>query len=308
MMQRYRVAFLLSLLVFITLWAVYLHFPEVTAKPKEKKKQIIKIALLSPAVPKKVITKKTITKKTFIKKATPKKVIPKKIIKKKAIQKKAVKVKKVQPKKIIKKRVIKKRKVIKRKIIPKKIIKKRIIQKRVIKKKIIPHPPIAQPIIEPIEQPIIEPIEQPLPIAPPVYVTPKRVTKPKVEIPQIEMPKIETPKMEEPTFKASSEPQPKIKNDQYRKAFLRDVRANIIANKKYPKLAKRRHIEGSVKVRFDITQTGEVTNIRFINGKRVFHKSIRKTLESTFPISIPNEVRAELPINDVSVVLHFNII
>jgi len=294
-MQRYRMAFLLSLLVFISLWAVYLHFPEVTAKSKEKKKQVIKIALLSP-------------------------VIPKKIIKKKVIQKRVVKVKKIQPKKIVRKKVLKKRKpkrkiikkkVIKRKIIPKKIIKRKIIQKRVIKKTIIPQPPIALPIIEPIEepriepieQPIIEPIEQPLPIAPPVYVTPKRVITPKVEIPQIE-----TPKMEEPAFKASSEPQPKVKNDQYRKAFLRDIRANIIANKTYPKLAKRRHIEGSVKVRFDITQSGEVTNIRFINGKRVFHKSIRKTLEQTFPVSIPNEVRAELPINDVSVVLHFNII
>jgi len=295
-MQRYRMAFLLSLLVFIILWAVYLHFPEVSAKPKEKKKQIIKIALLSPAVPKKVITKK---------------VVPKKIIKKKVIQKKVVKIKKIQPKKIVKKNVIKKkllkRKIIHKKIIHKKIIKRKIIQKRVIKKTIIPQPPIVEPIIEPIQQPIIEPIieviEQPLPIAPPVYVTPKRATKPKVEITQIE-----TPQIEEPAFKASSEPQPKVKNDQYRKAFLRDIRANIIANKKYPKLAKRRHIEGSVKVRFDITQSGEVTNIRFINGKRIFQKSIRRTLERTFPVSIPNRVRAELPINDVSVVLHFNII
>ena len=282
-------AFLLSLLVFISLWAVYLNLPEVIEKPKEKKKQVIKIALLSPAVPQKVISKK----------ASPKKVIPKKIIKKKVIQKKVVKVKKVQPKKIVKKKIVKKEKVIKRKIIPKKIIKKKIIQKRVIKKRVIPQPPIIQPIIEPIEQPTIEPIAQSLPITPPVYVTPKRV---------VSKPKIEIPKIEEPTFKASSEPQPKVKNDQYRKAFLRDVRTNIIANKKYPKLAKRRHIEGSVKVRFDITQSGEVTNIRFINGKRVFQKSIRKTLQRTFPISIPNEVRAELPINDVSVVLHFNII
>jgi len=310
-MQRYRMAFLLSLLVFISLWGLYLHLPAIQKNPKKHNKQVIKIALLSPAVPKKVIEKKVVTKKIISKKATPKKTTPKKIIKKKVVHKKAVKSKKAQPKKIVKKRVLKKREV-KRKITKRKVIKrKKIIHKKVIKKRVIPQPPIVEPIIEPIiepiEQPIIEsiiePIQEPLTITPPLYEQPKRVVKPKVKMPQIE-----TPKIEEPTFKTSSTPQPKVKNDRYKKAFLRHVRANIIANKRYPKLAKRRHIEGSVKVRFDITQTGEVTNIRFINGKRIFQKSIRKTLERTFPVNIPNEVRAELPINDVSVVLHFNII
>jgi len=291
MIQRYRMAFLLSLLVFISLLAIYLNLPSVKKEPKKKEKQVIKIALLSPAIP-----KKNVPKKVEVKKVIPKKIIKREVIQKKIVKK--VKIHKVQSKKILKKKVVKKKKIVKRKKIPKKIIKKKIIKKRVIKKKIISKPPIVEPIIEPIKQPIIEPIQQPLPIVPPVYVTPKPITKPQIE----------TPKVEEPTFKASSEPHQKVKNDQYRKAFLRDVRSNIIANKKYPKLAKRRHIEGSVKVRFDITQNGEVTNIRFINGKRIFQKSIRKTLERTFPISIPNRVRAELPINDVSVILHFNII
>jgi len=293
-MQRYRMAFLLSLLVFISLWAIYLHLPTIQKKPKKNEKQVIKIALLSPAVPKKVVTKKIISKKATPKKATPKKTTPKKLIKKKIVHKKIVKIKK----KLIKKRKIK-RKIIKKKVIKRKKIPKKIIKKKVIKKRVTPQPPIVEPIIEPI----IEPVQEPLAVTPPLYEQPKPVTKPKVEMPQIE-----TPKIEEPTFKAPSTPQPKVKNDQYKKAFLRNVRANIIANKRYPKLAKRRHIEGSVKVRFDITQTGEVTNIRFINGKRIFQKSIRKTLERTFPINIPNEIRVQLPINDVSVVLHFNII
>ena len=272
MIQRYRVAFLLSLLVFITLWAIYLNLPAIKKEPKEREKQVIKIALLSPAIPKKVEVKKVEIQK----------VIPKKIITKKPTPKKRVKV----PKKIIKKRVHKKKvhrkKVHQKKIHKKRIIKKKIIKERVVRKKITPTPPIKEPIIEP------------LPIVPPIHKVQKAV--------------VAKPKIEEPVIKASSAPQQKVKNDQYKKAFLRNVRSNIIANKKYPKLAKRRHIEGSVKVRFDITQSGEVTNIRFINGKRVFHKSIRKTLEQTFPVSIPNRVRAELPINDVSVVLHFNII
>jgi protein TonB len=108
-------------------------------------------------------------------------------------------------------------------------------------------------------------------------------------------------------LKATATPQPKVKNNYHKKAFLRNVRSKIIANKKYPKIAKRRHIEGSVKVRFDITKRGHVSNIRFINGKRVFQKSIRKTLERTFPMGIPANVKGELPIMNVSVVLHFNI-
>ncbi|HHD81934.1 MAG TPA: energy transducer TonB, partial [Campylobacterales bacterium] len=88
---------------------------------------------------------------------------------------------------------------------------------------------------------------------------------------------------------------------------LQNVRSQLIANKKYPKIAKRRGIEGSVKVRFDITASGNVTNIRFLNGKTIFQKSIRKTLQETFPVAIPNNVKADLPISNVNVTLHFNI-
>jgi len=249
MIQRYRVAFLLSLLVFVTLWAVYLNLPKVKKEPKKIEKQVIKISLISPAIPKKIIVKKT------------KPILP-------------TVVPKPKPKKVVKKKVVKK-KIIKKKVI-KKILKKKIIKKKVTKKKII-----------------TKPMKQPTPVVPPVYVAHKAITKPKTK---------------EPILKASSEPQSKVKNDHHKKAFLENVRSKIIANKKYPKIAKRRHIEGSVKVRFDITVNGQVTNIRFINGKRVFQKSIRKTLERTFPVSIPNRIRAELPMFDVSVTLHFNII
>jgi len=92
-----------------------------------------------------------------------------------------------------------------------------------------------------------------------------------------------------------------------KKAFLNNVRSKIIANKEYPKIALRRHIEGAIKVRFDITKHGQVTNIRFIQGKRVFQKSVRKTLARTFPVAIPTNMKNKLPLSDISVVLHFNI-
>ncbi|HFS68123.1 MAG TPA: hypothetical protein ENK67_07915 [Flavobacteriia bacterium] len=43
------------------------------------------------------------------------------------------------------------------------------------------------------------------------------------------------------------------------------------------------------------------------NNKTIFQKSIRKTLQETFPVAIPNNVKADLPISNVNVTLHFNI-
>lgn len=194
----------------------------------------------------------------------------KKIEKKKIVKKKIIKKKihkKKKPKKVIKKKIIKK--VKHKKIVKKKIVRKKIVRKKVIAKKIIKKPIKKEPVVTYTPTPS--------------YIAPKTISKPKAKS------------------------TPAAKNNYYKKAFLRNVRAKIITNKRYPRIAKRRHIEGAVKVRFDITKYGQVKNIRFINGKSIFHKSIRKTLERTFPMGIPNEVKNELPILNVSVILHFNI-
>lgn len=236
--------------------------------------KVIKVAIITP--PQKVV--KPIVKPTAVPVVPP--VIPPPLVKK-VEQKKPTPI--VKPKKIVKKKIIKK-KIVKKKIVKKKVVKKVKAKKIVKKKKVIKKKVIAKKIIKkPIrKEPIVEYTPPP---APPVYVAPKPIPKPK----------------------ATPAPTQVAQNNHHKKAFLRNVRSKIIANKKYPKIAKRRHIEGSVKVRFDITKYGQVRNIRFINGKSVFHKSIRKTLERTFPMGIPNEVKSQLPITNVSVVLHFNI-
>ena len=268
---RYFNAFLLSSLTFVLLYVGYLSLPKKEKILKPAPAQAIKIALVTP--PKKVI--KAIVK-PVVKKTPPAPLVKPKI---------PVVAKKVMPKKIIKKRVPKK-KVVKKRVIKKKIIKKRVI-KKIKPKKIIKRKKVIQ-----------APIEEYIPIAPPVYVAPKPVVTPKPIQRYVAPP---------PVIKTSSTPQKSVKNDQYKKAFLRNIRSQILANKTYPRIAKRRHIEGSVKVRFDITADGQVSNIRFINGKSVFQKSIRKTLHNTFPLSIPANVKGELPLFDISVVLHFNI-
>jgi len=72
-------------------------------------------------------------------------------------------------------------------------------------------------------------------------------------------------------------------------------------------MALRRHIQGTVKVRFDITANGDVSNIRYINGKSILQKGARKAIERSFPMDIPNYLRSEFPINDISVSIHFHI-
>ena len=279
---RYFYAFIISSLTFVVLYFGFLNLPKVEKKLKPIPSKVIKVALVSPI---KKIIKPSVSS---IMKATPTPVqvpitpppIMKKITKKKP--KKPVTIKKTKPKKIVKKKIIKK-KIIKKKK-PKKVIKKRIVKKKKsIKKKTIPKKTVHK------KQVISKPIEEYIPIAPPVYVPPKPVAKPVLK----------------PTTVAPT--QSVVKNNYHKKAFLRNVRSKIIANKKYPKIAKRRHIEGSVKVRFDITSSGQVTNIRFISGKRVFQKSIKKTLEKTFPMDIPSNIKNALPIHNISVVLHFNL-
>ena len=166
------------------------------------------------------------------------------------------------------KKIIRKPKKIIKKTKPKKIVKKKII-KKVIHKKVI---------------------------------TPRAIVREVTPLPLYSQPK--------PIVKQITRATPiakQIDNGQDKKRFLHTIRQKIIANKKYPKLALRRHIEGDTKVRFDITASGQVTHIRFINGKTIFHKSIRKTLQRTFPVNIPANMRGKLPIYDVSVTLHFNI-
>ena len=276
---RYFNAFLLSSLAFVLMYFIFLALPSAEKIIKPAPSAVIKIALIEPVkkIVKPVPVLAPIVPPIPVKKVEKKK--PKKIIKKKIVKKKIIK--KVKPKKVVKK-------VVKKKVIPKKVIRKPVETHVPPAPVYVAPPPVIYTPVETYVAPPPPVVKTYVPPAP-VYVAPKPVIQQPVE-----------------TYVPPT-PRPSVNNAHHKKAFLENVRSKIIANKKYPKMAKRRHIEGSVKVRFDITARGHVSNIRFINGKRIFHKSIRKTLESTFPMSIPPEVLGELPISDVSVVLHFNI-
>ena len=277
--RRYLTSFLISALAFLILGLLLLSIPKAEKKLTATPLQLIKISILTPIKPvKKVIKPMTVPV------STPKVIVPPTPVVKKSVVKRPI-VKKPIIKKVVKHKPKKKLVVRKPKPKPKKIVKKikpKKIVKKVVKKVVKKSKPkaVAKKYVA-----VKTPVKR-VALAPqPVYHAPAPVVQTRVTVAK----------------KSSSD------NGLAKRAFLRNIRAKIIANKKYPKLALRRHVEGSVKVRFDITQQGQVTNIRFINGKSIFQKSIRKTLARTFPVGIPSNMRKELPISDVSVILHFNI-
>ena len=289
---------------------------KITKAKEVKSKKVIDKSKSKKIVTKKIKSKKMVKKKV-VEKIKPKKIVKKRIVNKpkpKKIVKKKI-VKKPKPKKLVKKRVVKKPKKIVKKIVKKKIVKKRVIKKvkpkKIVKKRDI-EPIKPKKIIkkrEPMpesdssindfqyisyvnrEEPIIEEYTPP-----PVIKQPKRVIIEEYVEPQ--------PRR---VVKPAITQEPKVNKSKIKKVFLSKVRGKIIAHKKYPKMALRRHIQGAVKVKFDITHTGDVSNIQFINGKSILQKSVRNAIRSSFPIDIPNNLKSELPIHDIYITIRFNI-
>jgi protein TonB len=86
--------------------------------------------------------------------------------------------------------------------------------------------------------------------------------------------------------------------------FFSKIRQRINRNKSYPKIAKRRGIQGKVKVTFTILSNGNVGNIS-VKGAKVFHKSARSAVKKAFPVNIKN-IAISLP-KSVNFTLHYQL-
>lgn len=86
--------------------------------------------------------------------------------------------------------------------------------------------------------------------------------------------------------------------------FLVRVRQRINRNKSYPKAAKKRGMQGSVKVKFTILRNGKVAHIS-VSGPTVFHASARRAIEKSFPIRTKN-IPVSLP-KTVSLTLRYQL-
>jgi protein TonB len=68
--------------------------------------------------------------------------------------------------------------------------------------------------------------------------------------------------------------------------FFTKLRNKINENKSYPRGARRRGIQGSVEVRFNLCRDGNVKNIEFLSGKNIFKESVIEAIENSFPIEV----------------------
>jgi len=295
---RYGFSFIISVVIYGLLAISILSLANIPKILKEPKEESIKISIITPVVKKVIVPVKVPLPPVVV---PPKKVKPKKIVKKKIV-------KKVKPKKVIKKKIVKKVK-------PKKIVKKKVVKKikpKKVIKKIEPEPIFTSTIV-PDEVYTHSSIVEDRP--PMVYNEPQYIEAKYVEPdPIVTTPQYEPPVQPVNILLPIVEEQPRVQpvqqhnnNAAAKKAFLNNLRAKIIANKEYPKIALRRHIQGSVKVRFDLTTNGGVSNIRFLEGKTILQKGVRKAILRSFPLNVPFELQNELPMYNISVTVNFNI-
>jgi len=194
-------------------------------------------------------------------------------------------------KKVIKKQKPKPKHKTKKIIKHKRVIKQQKNKPRHKTKKIIKHKKTLKQakvvkVIEPyIEQPIIEKTPIPMPIQAKAITRPKPIKK--------VTPHIVTPPKENLSAK--------------KRNFLRDVRKKIYANKRYPTLAKRRHIQGRVHVVFDILANGEVANVRIDETSRILKKEVRRSIRKSSPIDVPSSIASMFPMRNISVNIDFRL-
>ncbi|MEA1953980.1 MAG: TonB family protein [Campylobacterota bacterium] len=155
--------------------------------------------------------------------------------------------------------------------------------------------PVVEEELEPVveEKPIVEEII-PEPVVAKVVPKPivKKKPKPKVKKRVKKKAKKQKAKKQKKvrkkaTAKKKSSSGSKKSSKAQKNRFLSKVRAKIDRNKSYPKIAKRRGMQGSVKVRFTILRSGKVGNIS-VSGPKVFHSSAKRAVKKSFPISTKN--------------------
>jgi len=68
--------------------------------------------------------------------------------------------------------------------------------------------------------------------------------------------------------------------------FFAQLREAINKNKSYPNTARRRNIQGDVRVKFFILASGDVKGIKMLEGDSIFKRSVYEAIENSFPIIV----------------------
>lgn len=132
-----------------------------------------------------------------------------------------------------------------------------IVEPEIIKEPMIQEEPKTK------EEPVIEPIVE--------KVIPKPIVKKKKKVKKKIKKKRHKKKKVSQKISAQRSERSKAQKNQ----FLANIRAKINKNKFYPRIAKKRRMQGSVKVKFTILRSGKVGHISVL-GPKVFHSSAKK--------------------------------
>ncbi len=163
----------------------------------------------------------------------------------------------------------------------------------VIEEPVVEEEPVFEPEI--IKEPIVEKepeIEEEIVPEPIVEkVIPKPVVKKVKKKPEVKK-KVKKKKVKKKKVKKKQASKKvsarKSKSSKAKKnQFLANIRAKINKHKSYPRIAKKRRMQGSVKVKFTILRSGKVGHIS-VSGPKVFYNSARAAVKSAFPISTKN--------------------
>lgn len=103
---------------------------------------------------------------------------------------------------------------------------------------------------------------------------------------------LKQPTVSEKPLQNIEKPITKIDTTLIKEQFFSLVKNKIDSNKEYPNSARRRGIEGSIKVKFQITKEGNVKDISILSGKKIFHKAVLNAINNSFPIKIPKELNS----------------
>ena len=188
----------------------------------------------------------------------------------------------------------------------------------------VPDLPEPKPEPKPMEQPKRQPDDKPPVVKPPVKPKPhptqkakhpKRTAKSKVH--RKPRPHRRKPTRTAATHKKHTKAKRKsaasshapsraasVQSAAQTQAFLAALRRRIEAHKFYPPVAKRRGMQGSVRVRFRVLQNGNVSAVR-VSGSRLFFRSAKEAVRAAFPVSTKHAgVRFPL---DVTLTLHYRL-
>ena len=157
-----------------------------------------------------------------------------------------------------------------------------------------------EPVVE--EKPVVEPeiIKEPTPEKEPEVKeepTPEPVVQKVIPKPIVkEVKKKPKPKAKKKTRKKTAKKKQRRQKASSRRAnissaqkneFLASIRAKINKHKSYPRIAKKRGMQGTIKVEFTILKNGNVGNIS-VRGPKVFHRSARNAVKRAFPVNVKN--------------------